>query len=286
MDYDWRLGHVHYTVAGRGVPLVLAHGIGAGASSFEWRRNFEALADHYRVYAFDLLGFGLSERPVMNHSGRFYVQLLDDFIRSVIKQPANVIASSHTAAYAIRLASTRPERIGAMVLVNPAGMGTRDDRPGFLEGIGDTMRLPLVGDSLFYGLASRSNISRTLREDIYYNPGLVNDALIDHYYASAHQPGARYAISAFLRRELDLPISAEFKSLKQPVMVVWGADAKYTPLANARSFQEANGSATLHVMAETRQLPHDEKSDEFNRLVLDWLKPHTAEQELKVLQPA
>ena len=62
--YAWRHGEVTYKVKGRGEPLVLIHGIYAGASSFEYRRVFAQLAvKHHRVYAFDLLGFGLSDRP-------------------------------------------------------------------------------------------------------------------------------------------------------------------------------------------------------------------------------
>ena len=42
---------------------MLLHGIYAGASSFEFRRIFDALATHFRVFAPDLPGFGLSARP-------------------------------------------------------------------------------------------------------------------------------------------------------------------------------------------------------------------------------
>ncbi|MDQ2730663.1 MAG: alpha/beta fold hydrolase [Armatimonadota bacterium] len=281
--YKWRLGRIHYTVAGDGPPLLLVHGIGAGASSYEWRRNFEALSAHYQVYALDLLGFGLSARPAMQHSGRYYVQLLDDFIRYVIKRDANVMASSHSTAYAIRLAYTRPERIRSLILVCPVGMGQRPEGPTPLERMGTALDLPLVGDSAYHILTSRANIARTLREEIYYDPGQVTEAMIDQYYTSAHGPGARQAIAAFLKGDLYLDISAEFQALKQPVLMVWGAESTYTPVTRARAFQEANGNAILHLFADTRQVPQDEKADDFNRLALSWLKPLTNDQVLRVL---
>jgi pimeloyl-ACP methyl ester carboxylesterase len=126
-------------------------------------------------------------------------------------------------------------------------------------------------------------MARTLREEVYADAGLVDDPLIDRYYNAAHQPGARYAISSFLKGDLNIPIQDEFKRLKQPILLVWGAESTYTPLSQARAFQEANSTAILHVLQDSRQVPHDEKADEFNKLALSWLQPLTADQELRIL---
>ena len=281
--YDWRLGKIWYSVKGDGPPVLLIHGIGAGASSYEWRRNFDELSNEFRVYAIDLLGFGLSDRPSMDHSGRFYVQLIDDFIRYVVKQPANVIASSHSAAYAIRLAFTRPERVKSLILVCPVGVGHGSASAGPLPSMGKAIHLPVVGESVYNGLVSTTNVARTLREDLFYDPGQVTDAMVDQYYRTAHQPGARHAVASFLQGDLNLPVDNEFKHLKQPILMVWGAESRYTPLVQARQFQEANGAAVLHVFQQTRQLPHDEQAGHFNRLVTSWLQPITADQALRIL---
>ena len=55
--FEWQHGDIFYKTAGAengGPPLIFVHGIGAGASSFMWRRNFDALARDFRVYALDL----------------------------------------------------------------------------------------------------------------------------------------------------------------------------------------------------------------------------------------
>src|SRR5215211_6002894 len=61
--YRWRGGDLAYSVAGEGKALLLVHGVYAGASSLEFRKNFEELSKSFRVYALDLLGCGMSERP-------------------------------------------------------------------------------------------------------------------------------------------------------------------------------------------------------------------------------
>src|SRR5258708_15102058 len=61
--YPWKYGDMFYEVKGPrdAKPLVLIHGFGPGASSYEWRKNINDLAEQLRVYVIDLLGFGLSD---------------------------------------------------------------------------------------------------------------------------------------------------------------------------------------------------------------------------------
>src|SRR5215207_3825282 len=60
--YRWRGGDLAYSVAGEGEPLLLVHGVYAGASSFEFRKNFEGLSKSFRIYALDLLGCAACRR--------------------------------------------------------------------------------------------------------------------------------------------------------------------------------------------------------------------------------
>src|SRR4051812_40836324 len=58
-----RLHYLDSGVAAPGTPpVLLLHGF--GASTFSWRHTLPALAEHYRVLALDLRGFGYSERAV------------------------------------------------------------------------------------------------------------------------------------------------------------------------------------------------------------------------------
>jgi len=132
--FDWKYGQVFYKTSGRensGPPLVFVHGTGAGSSSFMWRKNFDILARDFSVYAFDLLGFGFSEKPgSAPYSADLYVELITDFIREVCGYPVNVIASSLGAAYAVRVADEHPELISSVVLNAPAGGDSSRSRPG------------------------------------------------------------------------------------------------------------------------------------------------------------
>src|SRR5438105_6825208 len=117
--YDWTEGCVRYTVSGAGDPLLLVHGIGMGASAYEWRYNVEPLSRDFRVITYDMLGFGRSEKPPLHYTGELYVRLMRDFIRDAIGRPVHVVASGFGAAYAIALACREPAWFQQLILVCP-----------------------------------------------------------------------------------------------------------------------------------------------------------------------
>ena len=92
--YRWRGKDLAYTVTGEGEPLLLVHGIYAGASSFEFRKNFGELSRDFRVYALDLLGCGLSERPRRRYGPEDVTSQVEDFVREEIGGAAHLVAST------------------------------------------------------------------------------------------------------------------------------------------------------------------------------------------------
>ena len=105
-------GDIFYTRQGKGRPVVLLHGIYAGASGYEWRKNFDALSEHDQVYAPDWLGFGLSDKPRIRYTAAQYIEQLGQFLREVVKEPCALVASSLASAYAVQVAA-RPAGSGA-----------------------------------------------------------------------------------------------------------------------------------------------------------------------------
>ena len=63
-------------------PLLLIHGF--GASIYHWRYNIPVLARDYHVYAIDLLGFGLSDKPIIDYSAELWRDQALAFIKEVV----------------------------------------------------------------------------------------------------------------------------------------------------------------------------------------------------------
>jgi pimeloyl-ACP methyl ester carboxylesterase len=134
--YRWKHGHISYNVLGaeNAPPLVLLHNLGIDASSYEMRTIIEPLAKYYRVYAPDLIGFGLSDRPSLDYSAETYVSLCRDFLTEVVQQPARpgtspaptLLASGLTCNYAIAIAQTVPTLCERLVLISPIALLSGD----------------------------------------------------------------------------------------------------------------------------------------------------------------
>src|SRR2546421_3801699 len=119
--YPWKYGDMFYEVKGArdAKPLLLIHGFGPGASSFEWRKNIDVLATQFRVYVVDLLGFGLSDRPAIDYAAETFTDLISDFIREVIGKPTIVVAHGISCAYIVADAYRYPKLFERLVLVTP-----------------------------------------------------------------------------------------------------------------------------------------------------------------------
>ena len=272
--FSWKYGRVFYKVAGvqnAGPPLVFIHGVGAGSSSFMWRKNFDELANTFRVYALDLLGFGFSDKPSnASYSADLYVELITDFLREVTGYPANVVASSLGAAYAIRVADEHPELVKAMVLNGPTGSDTLSRRPGMAgAAFYGLLQSPVLGTSFYNVMASERSIRDYARDNLFYDHRRVTDRLVSNLYATSHQPGAQHAIAAFLAGYLNTDTRAPFSRLTQPVLLVWGKQDSTTPLDQAVPLMKLNSEARLEVFDYCRMMPEQEMPEKFNALVCD-----------------
>ncbi|GGT79678.1 MULTISPECIES: alpha/beta fold hydrolase [Streptomyces] len=94
-------------------PVVLVHG--RGGSSADWTRVAEELATDRRVYAVDLRGHGLSDRP--GHYGfDVFRDELRGFLMALGLSGATVVGHSMGGAAACLLAQREPDLIGRLVL--------------------------------------------------------------------------------------------------------------------------------------------------------------------------
>jgi len=278
--FTWKYGRIFYKEAGLnnpGLPIVFIHGIGAGTSSFMWRKNFDELAKEFRVFAFDLLGFGFSDKPpAAPYSADLYVELISDFVREVAGGRANIVASSLGASYAVRVADEHPELINALILNAPAGYDTMNTRPGMTgAAFYGLLQSPVLGTSFYNVMASERSIRDYARRTLFYDYRRVTDRLVAHLYATSHQAGAQHAIAAFMSGYLNCDMSGPFSRLAQPIILVWGKQDVSTPVTKAMALMDLNPRARLEVFDFCRVMPEQEHPEQFNELVREYFKRPT-----------
>lgn len=267
--YRWRDGELSYRVAGeRGAPpVLLVHGVYAGASSFEFRENFGELARDFRVYALDLLGCGRSGRPERLYGPEDVAAQVEDFVRDEVGGRVHLIASSLSAALVVPAVMRSPRLFGRLVLVCPTGLGSLDRPSGALgDAVYGLFGVPVFGDALYNAIVSRPGIRNYLGRVAYHAPEeIVTEDLVESYYRTAHQPGAKHFPAAFVSGKLNLGLGSLWPRVAQKTLVVWGQEARTAPLSEARNFTRRNPRAELTVFRGAALLPHDERAGTFNR---------------------
>jgi len=270
--YRWRGGDLAYSVAGEGEPLLLVHGVYAGASSFEFRKNFEELSKSFRVYALDLLGCGMSERPSRRYGPGDVALQVEDFVRDEIGDSAHLVASSLTAALVVPAVVRRPRLFEKLVLICPTGYGTLDRPSGRLgDVIYGLFLAPVLGNTLYHAIVSAWGIRYYLGSMAYHDADLVTEELVEDYYRISHQPGARYFPAAFVSGKLNLGVADLWSRVPQRTLICWGLEARTSPAREAQRFVQHNPRSEPRLFKDAALLPHDERARTFNEEVRTFL---------------
>lgn len=103
-------------------PVVLLHG--SGANSGTWRGDIPSWARHFRVYAVDLVGEPGGSAPSRPKLGTEAIALwLDDVLAGLGLSETAVVGMSLGGWHALDYAIRRPERVTALALLCPGGIG-------------------------------------------------------------------------------------------------------------------------------------------------------------------
>src|SRR6266480_2038446 len=121
--------HIFEAGSPTGVPLLYLHGM---RLSNLWLDYHDALARHFHIFAPDMPGLGLSERPDWMRDVSDYVLYYRDLLDVLDLQEPFVVGHSLGGWMAAELAVFYPERVGKLVLSNAAGIRVKGSPIGDL----------------------------------------------------------------------------------------------------------------------------------------------------------
>ena len=245
---------IHYKEAGSGPVVVLLHGL--GGNSDNWVFNVGALSQKHRVVVPDQVGFGRSDKPLVNYRVATYVDFLDKFLSELKVERATLVGNSMggwvAAAYALR----HPAKVERLVLVDAAGFAPpKEFSLATLSGLNPSTR----------------DAMKQLAGMVFFNPLLRTDAAVDVMLAQRLSAGDGYTIQSLvesIHRGEDM-LDGKLAAIKQPVLIVWGREDGLTTLAReGERFKREIPHAQLVVFDQCGHVPQVEKADEFNAAVL------------------
>lgn len=278
--YKWKRGYIFYKVLGEpeAPPLLLLHSPGLAASAYEMRKMIEPLAQHYRVYAPDLLGFGISDRPAIDYSADTYVGLCRDFLTDVVKLPATLVASRISCNYAIATAATSPNLCDRLVLISPVTLEGGQEQASLLPLRNTKIAFVRVWHRLLQAapvkwlLYPMLSTRFALRFSLVKQHSPISDSDLDYFYATTHQMGAEHASMALLARNLEQDISQQFEMIQQPTLVIWGArglnDSRHIGSQQDVSWMKTH--TRLALLPDAGLAVHEEQPTRVIATILSW----------------
>jgi 2-hydroxy-6-oxonona-2,4-dienedioate hydrolase len=253
---------IRYLEAGSGPAVILLHGLGADASS--WAATIGPLSQKYRVIVPDQIGFGRSDKPMINYRVGTLVDFLDGLYKQVGIERASLVGNSLGGFTAAAFALAHPEKVDRLVLVDAAGFAvTGDLDPRVLNGLNpstiDAAKQILA--LIFYNkqaYATDANAAMLLTRKMMANDGYTVQRFID----------------SIVRNE-DM-LDKRLGQLKQPTLIIWGREDALTPLSMGERFKKEIAGSELLIIEKCGHVPQMEKALEFNTALMKFLGAETA----------
>lgn len=253
---------LHYEVAGGGGPLVLVHaGIADGRM---WDAQVDAFSENFRTVRYDMRGFGSSSMVAGPHAHHDDLRALLDALGI---ERAAFVGCSMGGATVIDFALENPGRVEALVLVCSAVGGFEfDEEPPqeweelvAAEEAGDLERVSELEVRMWVDGPRRGPeaVDPAVRD-------LVRDMNLIALRNEALQLGEEL--------EPHTPAASRLPQIQAPTLVLAGDEDRPRTLAAADLLERRLPNARKTVITGTAHLPNMERPEEFNRLVLDFLR--------------
>lgn len=259
---------VHYkelspTMASDKPPLILLHGF--GASLFSWREVMQPLADSgHRVVAFDRPAFGLTERPMRwdasawaggsPYSPDAQIDLVVGLMDELGMARAVLVGNSAGGTVAMRTALAHPDRVEALILVDPAvyaGGGS----PSLVRPLLRTPQMNHVGPL----------IARRIQEwgidfarSAWHNPALITPEIWDGYTKPTQADNWDRALWNLTTASQASDLAENLGRLTLPSLVITGDDDRIVPTEQSIRLAGELPNATLLVAPNCGHVPHEE----------------------------
>ena len=259
---------IRYIVKGSGSPVLLVHGFGQFLEV--WWFNIGPLSQHYQVYAMDLPGHGLSEKPAVDCTFSIVTEFIIDFMEALGIGHASLIGHSMGGSICLDEAINFPDKVDRIILVDSGGLSEK------VPLLYRLCALPVLGDILV-----RPTIKAGVRHGIkraFYNPDLVTEDMVNLNYELLRKPGVKAAMLSIIRSGISISrsnpetiITDKLRLVKVPTLLIHGAQDAVIPLKYAQNASRLIPDCRLEIINECGHCPHLEKASEFNEAVISFL---------------
>lgn len=253
--------------------IILVHGLASNAGF--WRYNIPELSKKYRVIAVDLPGYGKSQKGNYSYSMSFYADQIKRLIDELKLKNVVYVGHSMGGQIGIKLAIKYPALLSKLILASPAGFEE------FQQGEGDWLRSVMTMKGV--KSTTEEGIRRNLTMNFYDWDDkwewMVEERV--RMRKAADFDEFAYTVVRCVNAMLDEPTFDKLNLIKTPTLVVYGKydglipNPYLNPGFTSDVFEKGIKNIKESRLVEIDNAGHMiqiEKADEFNQIVLDFLK--------------
>lgn len=266
---------IAHGIHGAGDPVVLLHG--TPSSSYIWRNVLPPLVDAgYKVHVYDLLGFGLSERPhdpEIDTSVTGQVPVLQRLLDQWDLENPHIIAHDIGGGVAQRFGIQSPERVRSLTMIDVVSFDSwpsRRTREQMQAGLGKLINAPDADhrahfrDWLNSTVQNKERLTGTAMETyLDFICGPVGQGSFFQHQVRHYDPKHTNEVA---------PRYAELG--KGPVQLIWGADDAWQVVDWAHKLHRAIPGSELHVLENCGHFAMEDQPDQISALLVDFLNRH------------
>jgi pimeloyl-ACP methyl ester carboxylesterase len=269
---------MRYKIAGQGEPtaenlaLVLLHGF--GASVFSWREVMEPLSQIGTVIAFDRPAFGLTERPLPGewvgespYGAEAQVELTIGLLDELGVERAVLVGNSAGGTIALLTALAYPQRVQALVLVDPA-VYAHGGSLGLIRFVANTPQMQRIGPL----------VARRIRgwgmdfaRSAWHDPSKITPEVWEGYLKPLQTENWDRGLWEMIRASQSHDLSERLTEIRMPCLVITGDDDRVVPTEQSVRLADELPDAELVVIPDCGHIPHEECSEPFLQAVADFL---------------
>lgn len=258
--YEWRFGKIRYIKKGSGTPLLLVHDLTTGSSVFEFYKIIDKLSEKHQVFAIDLLGYGLSDKPNMTYTNYLYVQLITDFIKNIIGKKTDILGTGESSQIAVMACHNDPEVFNKLIFINPQSLYESNQIPSKqTKALKLLLETPIIGTFVYNLLTNRSTIEQCFRKDLFFNEVNIKQEEILSYLEAAHLPdhSSKYVFASYVGKYINTNIIHALKEINHSIYII-GGETDTDIHVTIENYQYYNSAIEYDYIPYTRHLPHME----------------------------
>lgn len=262
-------GITHYELGGNesGEVVVLIHGFSVPYFIYDPTYEFLTRAG-LRVLRYDLFGRGFSDRPNVGYNLELFITQLANLLDALrITQPVNLIGLSMGGPIASAFTVRYPERIRKLVLIDPAGA-----KPIAQSRLLKLAKLPLVPEAILSVVRSETLVKAIAKD--FFDPKLV-EHFQAQYAVQMQYRGFKRALLSTIRNGMLGSFFDTYQALGKltmPKLLFWGRNDNTVPFEHSQTLRAAVPNIQFHVIEACGHIPHYEKPDAVNPILLDFLR--------------